>query len=84
MSHTLILKDREDLSITGVTDVDCFDEGSIVAYTDYGEITITGSELHISSLNLDTGQLSVQGTVASLSYLDQTPKSKGFLSKVFR
>lgn len=84
MPHNLILKDRGELSVTGVTDVDSFDESMVIAYTDYGELTISGSELHISSLNVDTGELSVDGKITSLSYLEQTPKSQGFFSKVFR
>ena len=84
MPHNLILKDRGELSITGVTDVDSFDENTIIAYTDYGELTISGTDLHISSLNVDTGEMSVDGSISSLSYLDQTPKSQGFFSKVFR
>ena len=54
-SHSLILKDRKEISLTGVTDVDSFDENSIVAYTDFGELTIGGSNLHISTLNTETG-----------------------------
>ena len=82
--HNIILKDRTSLTVTGVTDVDSFDETEIVAYTDMGEITIKGSGLKINSLSTETGELSVDGTVQSLAYLDNIPKSTGFFSKVFR
>lgn len=82
--HNLIMKERNELSITGVSDVDSFDETSIVAYTSCGELTISGKELHISSLNIDTGELTVDGEIASLVYLDNKPKSSGFFGKVFR
>ena len=84
MPHSLILKDRKELSITGVTDVDSFDENSIVAYTDYGELTIGGNNLHIITLNTDTGELSIDGEVSSMVYLDNRPKAEGFFKKVFR
>ncbi len=84
LPHNLILKDRGELSITGVTQVDSFDESSIIAYTDCGELTIGGSMLHIVNLNLDTGDLSVEGNISSLSYLDQEPRGGGFFSRVFR
>ncbi len=84
LPHHLILRDRGELSITGVTQVDSFDESNIIAYTDYGELTIGGSMLHIVNLNLDTGDLSVEGDISSLSYLDREPKGGGFFSRVFR
>lgn len=84
MPHSLILKDRKELTLTGVTDVDSFDENSIVAYTDYGELTIGGNNLHINTLNTDTGELSIDGEIQSMLYLDNKPKAEGFLRKVFR
>lgn len=84
MPHSLIMKDRNELSLTGVTDVDSFDDTSIVAYTNCGELTINGTELHISSLNIDNGELSVDGNISSLVYLDNKPKATGFFGKVFR
>ena len=84
MPHSLILKDRRELTLTGVTDVDSFDENSIVAYTDFGELTVNGSGLHINTLNTDTGELSIDGEISSLIYLDNRPKAEGFFRKVFR
>lgn len=84
MPHSLILKDRAQLNLSGVTDVDSFDESTIVAYTDYGELTVKGENLHINMLNIDTGDLSIDGRVSSLIYLENQPKSTSFFSKVFR
>ena len=84
LPHNVIMKDRSELSLSGVTDVDSFDETTVIAYTDYGELTITGANLHISSLNIDKGELSIDGRISSLSYIDQQPNKGGFLSRVFR
>ena len=84
MPHSLILKDRSQLTLSGVTDVDSFDENLITTYTDYGELTVKGEGLHISVLNTDTGELSIDGNVSSLTYLENLPKSTSFFSKVFR
>lgn len=82
--HNVILEDRKKLSLTGVTDVDSFDETAIVAYTDYGELTIGGTELHISKLNIEEGLLSVEGNISSMLYNERTVKAEGFFSRVFR
>ena len=82
--NNIILKDRNELSVSGVTDMDSFDETTVIAYTDLGELTISGTDIHIEKLNIDTGELVITGKISSLTYLDQTPKSTSFFSKVFR
>ena len=84
LPHNCILEDRRTLSVSGVNDVDSFDEQTIVASTDLGELTIRGEKLHITRLSLEIGELQVEGNIAALSYTDIAPKSTGFFSKVFR
>lgn len=84
VAHSLILKNREALSMTGVLDVDSFDEQMVVAYTDEGELTIKGIGLHISKINLDSGDLSLDGKISSLIYSDDKPENKGLFSKLFK
>ena len=40
--HTLCLTGRERAVITGVSDVDCFNEQLVVLLTDAGQMTVTG------------------------------------------
>lgn len=82
-THSLILKSRESLSVTGVVDVNSFDEQTVVAYTDLGELRITGSSLHISKVNLDSGDLILEGNISGLIYSDKK-KNEGILSRLFR
>lgn len=84
MPHNITLKDRRLLTVSGVTDVDSFDDVGIIAYTDAGELTIRGEQLKINRLNTETGELNVEGTVSSLSYTDERPQAKSFFAKVFR
>ena len=82
--HNLILEGRKNLIISGVSDVDSFDDQAIVAYTDLGELTIKGQNLHISKLSIETGDLKVNGEISSLSYTDNRQVSGGIISKLFR
>ena len=82
--HTLLLENRERLSITGVTDVDSFDDGLINAYTEDCRITITGEGLHIDRLSIDDGELLVAGKVSSVTYSENTPEKSGILGRLFR
>lgn len=83
MPHQLMLEDRERLTISGVSDVDSFDETTIVVYTDMGELTIKGDNLHISRLNVETGDLKVEGTIHALTYAEPAVKG-GFFGRLFK
>ncbi len=84
MPHNIIMEDRKKLSVSGVTDIDSFDEQTIIAITDLGELTIRGWNLHITRLNLEQSELMVDGDISSLTYTDVRPKAQGFFSKVLR
>ena len=80
--HSLQLEGREKLSISGVEDVSGFDESLIVLRTGQGELCIRGSELHIDRIDLDQGQLVVQGHIQELSY-DDPPAAGGLWHRLF-
>ena len=82
--HSLVLEERKKLTVSGVSDVDNFDEEEIDAYTDIGELIIRGDSLKISHLNTETGELSVEGNISSLSYAGDQPKQSGFLSRLLK
>lgn len=84
LPHNIIMEDRKKLSVSGVTDIDSFDEQTIIAITDLGELTIRGWNLHITRLNLEQSELMVDGEISSLTYTDVRPKAQGFFSKVLR
>ncbi len=69
--HNLILEDRKNLSLSGVTDVDCFDERIIRIFTELGELTIKGKKLHVEGVSLDTGDMKISGDIWSLQYGDR-------------
>ncbi len=82
--HNVNMENREKLTISGVSDVDSFDDKVVTVFTDMGELTIRGEDLHINSLSTEVGQLSMQGRIDSLTYTDNRPQAKGFFNKVFR
>lgn len=82
-AHSLHLENRNGLKLTGVTDVDFFDEETVTAYTDYGLITVSGSGLHVEELNLESGLLEVTGEVTALVYSSKTNKEKGIFKRLF-
>ena len=84
INQNVIMENRKSLTVTGVKDVDSFDEQTVIAFTNLGELTIRGEELHITSLNLDVGEISMQGNISSLTYSDTEPRASGLLSRIFK
>ena len=82
-AHRLELNGRESLTVSGVEDVERFDETGIVMSTAVGTLVITGEDLHIGKLSLDGGELHVDGKIDSLSYEDQGPSRGGLLGRLF-
>lgn len=82
--HSIVMEDRKRVSISGVTDVESFDEETIVLATDLGELIIHGYNLHINRIDVEAGDLSLEGEVSSLAYTDNQPEGGGFFGRLFR
>ncbi len=83
-AHNLILEERGSLTVTGVSDIDSFDEETVVVYTELGELTVHGSGLHINRIDVEAGELNLEGEIDSLSYSDQPTTRSGFFARIFR
>ena len=86
LQHNLIIEGRERAAVSGVTDVESFDENEIIMATSMGVLFLRGSGLRIDKLSLDTGDVTIEGTINKFEYEDETraPSSGGFLSRLFR
>lgn len=82
LPHKVTLEGRSRLNMTGIKEVESFDEGMVVLHTTRGTLVIRGDGLHLQLLSLDGGQVHVDGTVNSLTYEDGV-QSGGFLTRLF-
>ena len=81
--HTLNLESRKILNLTGVTEVLSSDDKLVILNTTDGRLKISGTSLSIGKLNVETGELSLCGTVIFFEYKDI--KQKGdFFSSMFK
>lgn len=79
--HQVALEGRKKLVLTGVREVESFDEENIVLHTSCGTLIIEGKGLHIEKLSLDGGDVNVEGQVDLLSYEDEPAPRRGFFSR---
>ena len=81
-AHHIILEEREQLSVSGVEEVESFDENTIVMETSQGTLVVSGQGLHIEKLSLDGGDLKVEGTIDTLSYEESRRERGGLFSRL--
>lgn len=81
-TQSLVLENRKKLSLTGVDDVLGFNEETVNVKTNMGDLVIKGSKLHISKLNLDTGDIEIEGVIDLLHYSD-TKSEKSIFQRIF-
>ena len=81
----ILMEDRNRISVSGVEDVDTFDESGFIAITTAGALVVKGADLHISKLNVDTGELVVDGEFDSCVFNNSYGgKAGGFLARIFK
>ena len=82
LPHELRLDNRSKLSVSGVSEVESFDETTVVLHTARGVLIIRGENLHLQTLSIDGGQVAISGTIDSLSY-EEPQKTGGFFRRLF-
>lgn len=73
LPHKLTLQERSSLSMTGVTEVVSFDEGTVILHTELGTLVVQGQNLQLKTLSTDGGQVAVEGKVSALIYEEPRP-----------
>lgn len=83
LPHILRLDSRETLTLTGVTDVDVFEENEAVVQTTGGTLTVHGSGLRMGQFSTETGDMTLTGTVRELVY-SESLRREGLFRRLFR
>lgn len=84
MVHNIVIEDRQLVTISGVTDVESFDEQTVILMTDVGELIIKGFGLHINKIDVVSGDLALEGEIYGVNYSDSQPADKSFFGKLFK
>ena len=68
MEHKVLLTNRKNGSFSGILDVLAFDMTEILLETETGMLTIKGKDLHVNRLNLEKGEVDIEGDIGALEY----------------
>lgn len=83
-NQNILIEDRSRINITGVEQVDSYNDNTIVLSTIKGGISIKGEGLNISKLNIDDGSLNISGSINSLTYISKEGAPKNFMGRIFK
>ncbi|GAA5417877.1 spore protein YabP [Paraliobacillus ryukyuensis] len=84
--HFVRVNNRRTIEISGVKEVDSFDNEEFLLQTVMGYMMIRGENLQIKNLDVEQGNVAIKGKIHELSYMDeqQGDKTKGLFSKLFK
>ncbi len=83
LNQSVIIENRKKFTLSGVKEVNSFDEETVDLETVLGKAIIKGTGLHISNFNTEIGEISGEGRVHAIIY----PKGEeegGFFSRLFK
>lgn len=82
LPHSLVLDERQRLTVSGVQEVVEFNEDAVTVQTVRGLLSIRGSGLRVDKLEKEAGELRISGLITDLGYED-TASAAGFFAKLF-
>jgi len=81
---SLILNDRNTLSLTGVKKIRSTEPTQVVAVLDNCQVIIQGSNLSVQNVNIPSGVLELTGQVNSIKYSGAAAARKFSLKNMFK
>jgi len=84
--HAVSIENREKIVICDVKDVESFDEEKVTVETSMGSLTVTGSEFRMHKLDVEDGELVIEGWLDELKYSETRSRDNqgGFFSRLFQ
>lgn len=85
--HKMIVANRSNCALNGITDILSFDVNEILVETELGMLMIRGKDLHVNRLTLEKGEVDISGKIDSLQYSDMTKgngQGESFFSRLFK
>lgn len=82
--HNFICKERKHLELSGVKNVERFDENEFVLETTLGWMVIKGSELVLNKLDTEHGDVVIKGNIDVVEYTSSQSKKESVFSRLFK
>ena len=86
INHNISITERQNISISGVTQIDSFDSEEFLLETTAGPLGIKGKDLEIIKLDTYEGTIVIKGILDAFSYLEtsKSKKESGMIARLFK
>ena len=84
LTHSFSVQERKNIALTGVVKIDSFDKEEFLIETSLGIMNIKGSNLEVVRLDTYQGNLTIKGTINSISYVEDSKKESSVFSRLFK
>lgn len=81
--HKVILTGRSQALISGVMDINEFDNNAVDLITNQGKMLIKGKELKVKGINIEKGEAEIEGKIDSMVYSTK-PVEESVLKRLFK
>ena len=82
--HNFICKERKLLELSGVKNVERFDENEFVLETTLGWMMVKGSELSLNKLDTEHGDVIIKGNIDAIEYTTAHKNKESLFSRLFK
>lgn len=86
-NHTITLVERKSFVTSGVKKIENFDDTQFLMDTVMGFLLVKGEGLELVKLDTIQGNVSIKGTIISMTYLDENSKHEkdsSLFNRLFR
>lgn len=80
--HSIAIEDRHHIRITGVVDVESFQEEEAAISVQKGLLYLVGEGMKLTRLDPDSHTALIDGTLISLEYASERERRRGLFSRL--
>ena len=84
LTHSFSVQERKNIALTGVVKIESFDKEEFLIETSLGIMNIKGENLEVVRLDTYQGNLTIKGTINSISYTESNKKESSVFSRLFK
>lgn len=72
---------RKCISLDGIIDILSFDENGVTLSSELGMISLEGEELRVRKMDVEAGEVVVDGKINGVMYVDHIPGRRGLFGR---
>lgn len=84
VQHNIVMEGRSRLVLSGIKEIESFEEESVSLITSKGNLTVRGNDMKMESYNSEVGDLVINGNIYALVYTNESQNNKGFFGRIFK